>query len=110
MIHGDWVTFCTYNLQPATEAEREAAYQRHHDPAESWVASSITLLRYVQDEDIVLQVRDGAFTRHTASGKETLRLGAGAEYERLVLEKMGLPNFAIAEALVALNQITGIKL
>jgi arylamine N-acetyltransferase len=110
LIHGDWVTFCNYNLQPATDAERGAAYQRHHDPAESWVASSITLVCYVQDEDMVLQVRDGAFTRHMASGKETARLGACAEYERLVREEMGLPNFAIAEALVALKQITGIEL
>lgn len=106
LIDGTWTPFCQYDLNPASDADRDAGYRRHHDPAESWVAGSITLVRYMQDEGEVLQVRDGAFTRHTAEGKHTTRVTDTDQLRHIVAEAMHLPGLPFEEALSALRRLT----
>ena len=45
LIDGAWQPFCTYDLRHASAADREASYQRHHVLSESWVASTVRLIR-----------------------------------------------------------------
>lgn len=93
-IDGSWQPFCCYHLDPPDLDVREAAYQRHHTPGESWVVDSLTLVRCLSDA--VLALRDGEFTRYTPTGKQR---EAVADHVALVRDVFGLPNFAIADAL-----------
>ncbi|MDP8924588.1 MAG: hypothetical protein M3O34_17170 [Chloroflexota bacterium] len=100
-----WKPFCHYDLRPADAATREAAYQRHHVPTESWVASTLTLIRC--EEDRVTVLRNAELTRFTADGKQVERIADAAAYERLAAEEFALPNLQIAEARRALSELVG---
>ena len=106
LIEGQWAPFCEYDLRPADPAAREAAYQRHNTPGETWVLRSIVVVRFPEDGD-VLQVGGGHFTRHTEAGKQSRTLTGRADYIRTVREEMGLPHLPIGLGLEALSQISG---
>ena len=93
-IDGGWQPFCCYHLEPPDPAVREAGYQRHHTPGQSWVVDSLTLIRCTPAEVLVL--RDDEFTRYTAEGKQRQPVD---DHAALVRGALGLPNFAIDDAL-----------
>ena len=86
-------------------AERDAAFQRHHVPTESWVASTLTLIRC--EEDRVSVFRNGELTRFKDEGKHAEPPASPAECGRIAAEVFGLPNLPIAEAHRALSGRTG---
>jgi N-hydroxyarylamine O-acetyltransferase len=102
-IDGAWEPFCTYDLRPATPAGRDAAYQRHHVPSESWVVTSLLLVRCGPDGVDVL--RDASLTRYAAQGKTTTTIDDPAANRRLVGEVFGAPDLPIDEARAALAAI-----
>jgi N-hydroxyarylamine O-acetyltransferase len=102
---GEWTPFCRYTLRPATEEEREVAYQRHHTPGEGWVLGSVTLVRC--SPDVVIQMRDGQFNRFDAEGKHTEQFSGVETYQRYAAERFGLPNLPIARGLEAYASING---
>ena len=91
--------------RPSTPAEQEAAFQRHHVVAESWVASTLTLIRC--EEDRVSLLRGAELTTFTADGKQVEPVADAAEYERLAPDVFGLPNLPIAAARWALSEAAG---
>jgi arylamine N-acetyltransferase len=102
---GEWTPFCRYDLRPASDSEREAAYQRHHQPGESWVVGSFTLVRCL--EDSLVQVRDGVLNRFTDAGKETQAID-DATTIRLVREVLRLPGLPVTEGLEARRSIAAL--
>jgi N-hydroxyarylamine O-acetyltransferase len=102
-IEETWTPFFTYNLRPADEQVRQAAYQRHHVPGESFVVSSLTLVRC--EEHQVLQLRNHEFTRHTDDGKEKIQIAEPEEYARIVAEEFRLPAMRILEAVDAWQEL-----
>jgi len=101
-IDGDWQQFCTYDVRPAAEADRETAYQWHHDPHESWVVSSLRLIRCGPSEVTVLN--DASLTRFTHAGKTVETIDDPSAYARLaaeLFEAPGLPIDAVWAALAA---------
>ena len=105
LIEGAWQPFCFYDLRVAGDPDCAAAYQRHHVPFESWVVSSLTLVRCREDE--VLQLRDGRFTRYSAEGKSSGSVVSPGDYARLVRDALGLPDLPIDEGVAAFESITG---
>lgn len=103
-IDGDWQPFCTYDLRPATPEGRQAGYQRHHVPGESWVVGSLLLVRCAPDAVTVL--RDTSLTRYTNDGKTVETIEDPAAYTRLAAETLRAPDLPIQEARAALAQIT----
>ncbi len=103
-IGREWRLFCTYDLRPSDAEGREIAYQRHHVPGESFVASEFLLIRC--DEDEVWVLRNGLFTRHSASGKRNRRITDPAEVERLAADVFQLPALPAREGLAALDTLT----
>jgi arylamine N-acetyltransferase len=99
-IDGDWRQYCTYDLRPADEAIREAAYQRHHRPDESWVVSSLRLIRCGRSEVTIL--RDASLTRFTDAGKTVETIDDPSAYARLDTELFGAPNLLIGAVRAAL--------
>jgi arylamine N-acetyltransferase len=95
-IDETWTPFFTYNLRPADEQVRQIAFQRHHIPGESFVVSSLTLVRC--EEHQVLQLRNHEFTRHTVAGKQKRQITDPEEYAHLVAEEFRLPAMPIVEA------------
>ena len=95
-LDGVWTPFCTYDLQPATDADREASYQYHHVPGRSWVVGSVMLVRCTTDAVHVL--RDASLTRFTTAGKTTETIEDETAYRRLAAEIFGAPNLPIDEA------------
>ena len=100
-----WKPFCRYDLHPSSPAERDAAFQRHHVPTESWVASTLTLIRC--EEDRVSVFRNGELIRFTAEGKQVEPIASPAEYGSIAAAVFGLPNLPIAEAHRALFDHAG---
>jgi N-hydroxyarylamine O-acetyltransferase len=98
-----WAPFFTYNLRPADEQVRQAAYQRHHVPGESFVVSSLTLVRC--EEHQILQLRNHEFTRHTDDGKEKVQLTEPEEYARIVAEEFRLPAMPIVDGVAAWQEL-----
>ncbi len=98
-VDGAWAPFCRYALRPPDPAARAAAYQRHHAPGETWVTSSLTLIRC--EEEAVVVLRDEELTRFTAGGKHTERVSAPAEYARVAAEAFRLPEMPIGEGVLA---------
>src|SRR5262249_50956500 len=90
-------------LRLANPADREAGYQRHHVPSESWVVSSLLLVRCAPDAVSVL--RDTSLTRYTDDGKTSETIDGAAEYARIAAEVLGVSAAAIEEARAALAAI-----
>ena len=67
-INGVWEHFCTYDLRPPEPRERDAIYQRHHTPGESWVMDRFRLIRCREDE--VYSLYNGHLVHFTAIGKD----------------------------------------
>ncbi|HWC29292.1 MAG TPA: arylamine N-acetyltransferase, partial [Dehalococcoidia bacterium] len=106
LIDGEWQPFCRYVLAPASDKEREAAYQRHHVlPAESFVVEELRVIKTQGDE--VLQLAIGMFTRHTPDGKQRRPLTTVEDYEEVLAQEFGMPNLPIRDGLRALQAITG---
>lgn len=97
-IDGEWQTFCRYELGPPDEQLREAAYQRHHTPGESWVVDSLRLVRCLPDE--VLSLRRSELVRYTPRGKETRPI---SDPVAVAAEVFDLPDLPVAAALRALE-------
>jgi N-hydroxyarylamine O-acetyltransferase len=102
-IDESWTPFFTYNLRPADEQVRQAAFQRHHVPGESFVVSSLTLVR--SEEQQVLQLRNYEFTRHTDAGKHKVQITEPDEYARVVAEEFRLPAMPIVEGVAAWQEL-----
>jgi len=96
-----WQPFCRYPLSPPTAAETEAAYQRHHVPGQSFVVSTLRLVRLGDDE--VWSLRGDDLTHFTPDGKRTETVGA-ANDDRLVA-LFGLPALPLARARRALAEL-----
>jgi len=99
-IDGAWQPFCTYDVRPAADTDREAAYQRHHDPYASWVVSSLRLIRCGPSEVTVLN--DASLTRFTDVGKSVETIDDPSAYAHLAAELFGAPNLPIDAARAAL--------
>ena len=104
-IDGAWAPFCRYDLRPPVEREREAAYQRHHTPGESWVVDRPRLVRC--EADAVLSLNGEEFTRFTDGGKRAERIGDPGEYARLATEIFRLPALPILEGFRARSEMVG---
>ena len=104
-IDGAWEPFCRYDLRPPDPRQREAAYQRHHTPGESWVVGSLTLVRCGPDE--VCRLRDQEFTRYPPGGKQTSRVTEPAAFASLAAEVFELPGLPVEEGLRALAELHG---
>ena len=104
-IDAAWKPFCRYDLRPADAVARAAVFQRHHVLTESWVASTLTLIRCADDRVSVF--RNGELTRFTADGKQVESVSGPAAYERLAATVFGLPNLPISEARRALAELAG---
>jgi len=96
-IEGEWAPLFRYDLKPADEREREAGYQRHHVPGESWVIGSPRLVRCT--DDAVFSLRDGELVTYRADGKHAEQITSLSDYTRVAREVFGLPNLPIAEVL-----------
>jgi arylamine N-acetyltransferase len=96
-IHGEWTPFCRYDLRPADEATREAGYQGHHTPGQSWVVDRLRLIRC--DPDFIVSLTDDELVRFSAGGKRTERLAGPTDYERVAAEVFRVPALPIAEAM-----------
>jgi arylamine N-acetyltransferase len=106
LIEGEWRPFCRYDLSPASDAEREAAYQRHHRlPAESFVVEELRIVRVLGDA--VLQLGNRQFTRHTPDGRSRRELSSVEEYVRVLADEFELPGLPIREGLAAWWELTG---
>jgi arylamine N-acetyltransferase len=102
-IGREWRLFCTYDLRPSDAESREAAYQRHHIPGESFVASEFVLIHCQEDEVWVL--RNGLFTHHRSSGKRSRRISTSEELEQLARDVFQLPDLPVHEGVMALEAL-----
>ena len=102
LIEGNWQPFCTYLLAPADQADREAAYQRHHTRGQSWVVDTLTLIRSSESE--IWSLRGATLTHITAAGKSVSSCDSPADYRRTVSELFNLPNAPIERALEVLGR------
>jgi arylamine N-acetyltransferase len=100
-IDNTWVPYMRYDLCPAAPAARDAAYQRHHTPGQSWVVDSLRMVRCEHDQVCVL--RDGQLTSITAGEKHVEPIADCAAYLRVAAEVFGLPRLPIAAGLDALK-------
>jgi arylamine N-acetyltransferase len=101
LIDCTWTPFMRYHLRPATDAAREAAYQRHHTPGQSWVVDSLRIM--CCDRDQVGLIRDERLTRFTTSGKHVEQIPDRAAYIRIVANVLGMPSLPVGAALDALH-------
>jgi arylamine N-acetyltransferase len=102
-IDGEWVEHCSYDLRPATEEVRDAGYQRHHIPGETWVIGSITLMRYFDVEASVVALRDGRITLYDGEGKQSAEVQSDDELARRVVEDLRWPELPVVRAAQALR-------
>ena len=107
LIDGEWTPFCHYELRPASGEERDAAYQRHHIPGETWVVGSLTLVRYFEAEGAVFALREGRITRHRDGSKHSVDLTSDSDYERHTREDLRWPELPVIESLRALRELLG---
>ncbi len=105
LIDDRWDPFCMYDLRPASAEDRWNGYQRHNVSGETWVTSSVTLVCFRGDE--VLQLRDGRFTRHTTTGRQSEAISSRDEVVHVVRDVMQLPNLPIDQAIEAYERLTG---
>jgi arylamine N-acetyltransferase len=102
LIDGTWTPFMRYHLGPATAEAREAAYQRHHTPGQSWVVDGLRIMRFAQDE--VQLIRDGRLTRFTTAGKHVEQIPDRAGYVRIIADVLGMPALPVGLGFDALSQ------
>jgi arylamine N-acetyltransferase len=107
LIHEQWQRFSEYELRPASQQDRDLAYQRHHRPGEGWVVGSLRLVRCLEDE--VLQLAAHEFTRFTQAGKHSEEVYGVRRYRELVADVFGAPQLPIAAGLRAWSELTGAK-
>jgi arylamine N-acetyltransferase len=93
-VDGGWQPYCRYDLRPQTEEAREAAYQRHHRPRETWVTSSMGSIRSREGE--VRVFRNGEQHVYTSTGKVSTRVEAPADWAALP-GLLGLPRLPVGE-------------
>ncbi len=103
-IEGGWTAYCRYRLRPQSPEDREAAYQRHHRPRDTWVTNSILLIRSAEEE--VRLFRNGDRQRHTRDGKDSARVGDPEGWARLP-EWLGLPALPLADVVRAWAAVNG---
>ena len=96
LIEGNWQPFCTYDLAPATDADRATAYQRHHVRGRSWVVDNLTLVRCTDIE--VWSLRDNRLTHFTTAGKSVREIASDADYRAIAADLFDLPNAPIDAA------------
>lgn len=101
LIDGTWTPFMRYHLGPATAEAREAAYQRHHTPGQSWVVDGLRIMRCAQDE--VQLIRDGRLTRFTTAGKHVEQIQDRAGYVRIIADVLGMPSLPVGLGFDALS-------
>jgi arylamine N-acetyltransferase len=99
-----WKPYCRYLLRPQSPEDREAAYQRHHRPRETWVTSAMVLIRSRDEE--VLVVRNGDQQRYTSHGKHSTRVEDLEAWARLP-GAIGLPGLPVREVALAWAAING---
>ena len=105
-VDGALRPFVTYEMSPATEAEMEASYQRHHAlPPKTFVMQNFRLVRCAEDE--VIQLRDHELTRYRSAGKTDEEVYGIARYRELVAEAFGFPGMDVERGLRAWVAITG---
>jgi arylamine N-acetyltransferase len=105
LIEGTWQPFCTYDVGEASEADRQAAYQRHHVVGQSWVVDNLTLVRCTDTD--VWSLRDDRLTHFDASGRKTVStLASPAEFREVAADLFDLPNAPIEDARAALRRRT----
>jgi arylamine N-acetyltransferase len=103
LIEGNWQPFCTYDVEPASEADRQNAYQRHHLVGQSWVVDNLTLIRCT-DAD-VWSLRDDRLTHFDASGRKTVStLDSPAVFREVAADLFNLPHAPIDDALGVLRR------
>jgi N-hydroxyarylamine O-acetyltransferase len=103
LIDGNWQSFCTYYIAPAREADRQAAYQRHHVVGRSWVVDNLTLVRCTDTD--VWSLRDDRLTHFSASGrKSSSTLDSPQAYREVASDLFDLPKAPITDALDALRR------
>ena len=88
-----------------TPEEREAAYQRHHTPGQSWVVDELRLIRC--EDDAVLVLRGTEFSHFTPAGKRTEHVAHPADYVRLAREAFRLPALPMEEGVRAWAALAG---
>lgn len=98
-----WQPHCRYDLTPADDAARDAAYQRHQLAGETWVVGSLTMVRVAADA--VYRLRDDELVVHREGGKSVERLTSRADFRRVAAEVYGLPGLPVDAALDALEAI-----
>jgi arylamine N-acetyltransferase len=103
-VEGGWKPYCRYVLRPQSPEDREAAYQRHHRPRETWVTNSIVLIRSGEEEVLVFRNMDQH--RYTRGGKASSRVEDPDGWARLPA-LLGLPGFPVREAVEAWAEING---
>jgi N-hydroxyarylamine O-acetyltransferase len=97
LIENNWQPFCTYDLAPAADTDRETAYQRHHMRGHSWVVDNLTLVRCTDSD--VWSLRDNRLTHFDSAGKSVREIASDAEYRAIAAELFNLPNAPIDDAL-----------
>jgi len=102
-IDGGWQSFCTYDLRPASAAERETGYQRHHVYGGSFVVSTLRVIRCTDNAVSVLA--DDTLTLYTDAGKTVEAVGCPSAFSRLAADILEAPNLPINEARAALVSI-----
>lgn len=104
-IEGTWIPFCNYLLAEQTPALRDGAFRRHHQPRESFVVSSLVVVRCTSDA--VYALRDTELTTFTSAGKHSEHLSTPDDYERVAAELLDLPALPILEARAVLAALDG---
>jgi arylamine N-acetyltransferase len=96
-VHGEWQPYFRYELGLADEGVREAAYQRHHTPGQSWVVDRLRLVTCSPDQ--VLALDRGELVRYTDGTKEARPVLDPAAVAARVFNWPGLPIQAALRAL-----------
>ena len=105
-IEGGFRPFVTYELEPATPAEMEASFQRHHAlPPRTFVMQNFRLVRCT--DDLVVQLRDHELTRYTAVGRTTEEIHGVERYREVAHGVLGVPGMDVERGLAAWSAITG---
>lgn len=105
-VGGEFAPFVTYERTPATPAEMEASYQRHHAiPPRTFVMQNFRLVRIAEEE--VLQLRDDEFTTYRAGGKTVEAVHDLARYRELAAGPFRLPGLDVERGLRAWERING---
>lgn len=103
-VEGGWKPHCRYLLRPQSPEDRETAYQRHHRPRDTWVTSSIVLIRSREEEVLVFRNMDQH--RYTTQGKRSSRVEDPEGWARLA-GSFGLPAYPVGEVARAWAAING---